>query len=82
VKEKKLPVYYEDVLLKKYFKADYICYDAIILELKAIKFLTQSDYTQTLNNIKATNFLLGILINFGEHSLKYHRLVNTYKSII
>jgi len=76
-KEKKLPVYYEDVPLKKYFRADFVCYDSIIIELKAIRFLTQADYKQTLNNTKATKYKLGLLINFGESSLKYKRLVNS-----
>ncbi len=76
-KEKKLPVYYDDKLLKKFFRADFFCYSSIILELKATKFLIEADYRQTLNNIKATNFKLGILINFGEPSLTYRRIINS-----
>ena len=75
-KEKKLPVYYNDEPLKKYFRADFICYDSIVLELKATKYSVESDIRQTLNNIKATNFKLGILINFGTPSLSYKRVVN------
>jgi len=63
--EKKLPVYYENQLLKKYFKADFVCYNSIIIELKATKYLVEADRQQTLNNIKATKFKLGLLINFG-----------------
>ena len=75
-KEKKLPVYYNDEPLKKYFRADFICYDSIVLELKATKYSVEADIRQTLNNIKATNFKLGILINFGSPSLTYKRVVN------
>ena len=75
-REKKLPVYYDNQLLKKYFKADFVCFDSIILELKATKFLIEIDYKQTLNNIKATQFKLGLLINFGTPSLIYKRIVN------
>jgi len=75
-REKKLPVYYDNHLLKKYFKADFVCFDSIILELKATKFLIEIDYKQTLNNIKATQFKLGLLINFGTPSLIYKRIVN------
>jgi GxxExxY protein len=75
-KEKKLPVYYEDIKLKKYFRADYVCYESIILELKATKFLIDADRQQTLNNVKATKFKLGILVNFGTPSLTYKRIVN------
>lgn len=74
--EKKLPVYYEDQPLKKYFKADFVCYDSIIIELKATKYLVEADRQQTLNNIKATKFKLGLLINFGTSSLTYKRIVN------
>ena len=75
-KEKKLQVYYNDQPLKKYFRADFICYDSIVLELKETKYSVEADIRQTLNNIKATNFKLGILINFGTPSLTYKRVVN------
>lgn len=77
-REKTLPVYYGDVKLKKYYRADFVCYDSIILELKAAKVLTKADYQQTLNNIRVTKFKLGILINFGESSLKYKRIIYTH----
>lgn len=75
-REKKLPVFYDDQPLKKYFKADYVCYDAIIIELKATKFLIDADHKQTINNVKATRFKLGLLVNFGTPSLTYKRIVN------
>lgn len=75
-KEKKLPVYYDDKVLNKYFRADFVCYNSIILELKATKFLIESDHRQTVNNVKATKFKLGLLINFGTPSLTYIRIVN------
>ena len=75
-REKKLQVYYEDKLLNKYFRADFVCYKSIIIELKATKFLTDADHRQTFNNVKATHYKLGLLINFGTPSLTYKRLVN------
>jgi len=75
-KEKRLPVFYDDLKLKKYFIADFVCFESIILELKATKFMIEADYKQTLNNIKATHFQLGILINFGTPSLTYKRIIN------
>ena len=76
IREKKLPVYYDNKLLNKYFKADFVCYNTIIVELKAVKYLVDADYKQTLNNIKATQFKLGLLINFGSPSLIYKRIIN------
>lgn len=75
-KEKRLPVLYDDKPLNKYFKADFVCYNSIIIELKATKFLIEADYRQTTNNVKATKFKLGLLINFGTPSLTYKRIVN------
>lgn len=75
-REKKLPVYYEDKPLNKYFRADFICYNSIILELKATKLLVEADSRQTVNNVKATKFRLGLLVNFGTPSLTYKRIVN------
>ena len=74
--EKKLPVFYDEQPLKKYFKADFVCYNSIIIELKATKFLIEADLRQTINNVKATKFKLGLLINFGTPSLTYKRIVN------
>ena len=75
-REKKLPVFYDDQPLKKYFIADFVCFSTIIIELKATKFLTDADHRQTVNNVKATKFKLGLLINFGSSSLTYKRIVN------
>ena len=76
-KEKKLPVYYDGQLLKKYFIADFVCYGKIIIEIKSVKMIIEPHRLQTLNNIKSTQFQLGILINFGTPSLTYKRLINT-----
>jgi GxxExxY protein len=75
-REKKLPVFYDSQPLKKYFKADFVCYNSIIIELKATNHLTISDIQQTVNNVKATQFKLGLLINFGTTSLTSKRIVN------
>lgn len=75
-KEKKLPVFYDGQKMKKYFIADFVCYETIIIELKATKYTIDADIKQTLNNIKATHFQLGILINFGMPSLSYKRIVH------
>ena len=75
-REKKLNVFYDNQAMKKYFKADFVCYNSIIIELKANKFLIDNDYRQTINNVKATQFKLGLLVNFGTPSLIYKRIVN------
>ena len=73
--EVELTIEYKGIELKKKYCADIICYDKIIVELKAINTLDSVHESQVLNYLKATNFKLGLLINFGEESLKYKRMV-------
>jgi len=75
-REKKLPVFYDQLPLNKYFRADFVCFNSIIIELKSSKYLVDADRQQTLNNVKATKFKLGLLINFGTPSLTYKRILN------
>ena len=76
----KLNIFYEEQQLSKFYKADFICYDKIILEIKTVKFVPVAFQSQLLNYLTATKKELGILINFGESSLTYKRLVNTKNS--
>ena len=73
--EMSLDIYFRNIKLNKKYIADFICYDKIILELKAISKITTEHEAQVLNYLKATGLKLGILINFGEKSLKYKRLI-------
>ena len=73
--ETQLLIKYDDTILEKKYYADFVCYDKIILEIKACDSLNDLHYAQVLNYLSATNFKLGILINFGTKSLTYKRLV-------
>jgi GxxExxY protein len=75
----KLDLYYEGVQLKKHYRADFICYDNIIVELKAVTQIPSVFYAQLQNYLKCTNMELGMLINFGTPSLTYKRIVNSKK---
>lgn len=76
-REKQLDVYYKGVLLDKKFFADFICYEDIILGIKAVSELSPAHRAQLLNYLKVTKKRLGILLNFGETSLRYERFANT-----
>lgn len=76
-REKQLDVYYKGVLLDKKFFADFICYEDILLEIKAVSELSPAHRAQLLNYLKVTKKRLGILLNFGETSLRYERFANT-----
>ena len=75
-REVKLDLFFNGEKLDKKYKADFICFDSIILEIKAVSFIHENFTKQTLNYLKATDKKLGLLINFGEKSLKYKRIIN------
>jgi GxxExxY protein len=75
-RESKLEIYYKGEVLSKYYVADFICYDEIIVELKALSKLSSENESQLLNYLKATNSKLGVLINFGSNSLEYKRIIH------
>ncbi len=66
-REKELSIFYEGHLLQKKYFADFVCFDKIIVELKAVKELDDSHRSQIYNYLKATGFKLGLLINFGNY---------------
>ena len=74
-REAKLDIYYKGQLLNKQYEADFICYDKIIVELKALSDLIPEHESQLLNYLKATKMRVGLLINFGQQSLEYKRMV-------
>ncbi len=74
-REAKVEITYKGQLLKKYYEADFICYNKIIVETKALEELIGKHEAQVLNYLKATGLKLGLLINFGTESLDYRRLV-------
>src|SRR4051794_16419619 len=75
-REVRLPIWYKGEELTCKYCADFICYDDVILETKAIKQLTDVDRAQLINYLKATKIRRGLLANFGSKSLEYERLVN------
>ena len=64
-------------MLNKQYVADFICYNTIIVELKALSELTTQHEAQVLNYLKATKNELGLLFNFGSTSLEYKRLIKS-----
>ncbi len=70
-----LPVRYKGQLLQCGYRAGFICFEEITVELKAISQLTGADDPQVINELKATGFNRSLLLNFGSTSLEYKRLV-------
>ena len=74
-REKQLEIFYKGIKLDKKYYADFYCFDKIIVELKAKSQLNNEHIAQTLNYMKATNTKVALLLNFGEPSFVYKRLV-------
>lgn len=78
-REKELAINYKGNKLSKTFRADFICYNKINLELKAVSEFTDEHYAQIYSYLKASKMDLGILINFGKASLDYERIPASQK---
>ena len=74
-REVELPVHYRGQRLTCSYRADFVCYDAIIVEIKAQASLTGADDSQVLNYLKAAGMQRALLINFGGPRLEYKRIV-------
>ncbi|MGM5469159.1 GxxExxY protein [Flavobacteriaceae bacterium LMO-SS05] len=73
----KLNIFYDGEQMDKFYRADFICYNKIILEVKSVTQIPNSFYAQLKNYLAATKMELGMLINFGQPSLTYKRIINT-----
>lgn len=68
-------IFYKGKPLNKVYQPDFICYEEIIVEIKALPCLTGLEEAQLINYLKATKLKTGLLINFGSKSLEHKRLV-------
>ncbi len=80
LREVELPVQYRGVLLATGYRADFLCYGTVVVELKAIERMTSREELQLLNYLKASGKERGLLLNFGSRSLEYKRMVLATKS--
>lgn len=76
VREPELFVIYKGEKLESVFKPDFVCFNCIIVELKAVKELEDMHRSQAINYAKVSKSPLALLINFGELSLRFERLPN------
>jgi len=79
-REVDLPVTYRGHVLACSYRADFVCFGSIIVELKSILRITALEEAQVINYLKATNFERAILLNFGRQSLEKKRLVRNYNA--
>lgn len=75
-REKLINIKYKGITLAQPYKADFVCHNDIILELKAVSKLDDVHRAQIVNYLKASGYQVGYLFNFGETSLKFERFIN------
>lgn len=73
-REKRLLIEYKGQILKSDFYVDFLCFDKIVVELKAVIEVANEHKSQVINYLKAGHFKLGYLLNFGQQNLYYERL--------
>ena len=74
-REVSLPIAYKGHLLATGYCADFICFDSVVVELKAIAHMSGNEEAQVINYLKASGYEVGLLLNFGSRSLQHRRFV-------
>ena len=77
-----MPVTYKGRKLGILYRADFLCYDSVVVEVKAITQLSGTEEAQVINYLKATGLDIGLLINFGSKSLQYKRFIFSSKKSV
>jgi len=74
-REKRMKIKYKGQVLKKNYFADFLCFNEVVIELKAVSELTNIHKGQLINYLKASEKRLGMLVNFGPEKLEYKRFI-------
>ena len=74
-REVTLPVFYKEVRLNTPYRVDFICFEGVAVELKALARLSGTEEAQVINYLKASGHEIGLLLNFGTRSLEHKRFI-------
>jgi GxxExxY protein len=75
VREAMQPIYYKGTKLRSSYRPDFICFDGIVVELKALGNLGSVEEAQLLNYLRITRYRRGVLLNFGPKTLQHKRFI-------
>jgi GxxExxY protein len=78
-REVEIPIRYRDRQLGCSYRADFVCFGDVIVELKALRALADIEQAQVINYLKATGLQRARLLNFGAASLEHKRVVRQFK---
>jgi GxxExxY protein len=73
--QREMSIFYKGRKLKTHYRSDFVCYDDVVVELKALTRLADAEVAQVLNYLKVSRRERALLINFGSRSLQHERLV-------
>lgn len=79
-KETELPVSYKGTRLQCQYRADFVCFGEVVVEIKALRVITGIEEAQVINYLKASGHRTGLLLNFGDSRLQHRRFVYTPRS--
>ncbi|MEO6489254.1 MAG: GxxExxY protein [Ferruginibacter sp.] len=74
-REREYNITYKDIILRHKFYADFVIFNTVILEIKAQRKVDDAHYAQTINYLAASKCKVGLILNFGENSLIYKRVI-------
>jgi len=75
--QRRMRITYNGITLNKEYIPDFVCYGSIIVEIKAIKQITEIEEAQIINYLKFANMPVGLIVNFGSTKLQWKRYANT-----
>lgn len=74
-REVELPIHYKGHRLNCAYRPDFLCFNRVIVEMKALSRLTDNETSQLINYLKASKYGVGLLLNFGAPSFEFKRIV-------